>query len=178
MHISDLSPMPDAPVCAQGDLQRTLGVARGTPVIVTCRVEAEPGQHLSWSWVRILEDGKEQPIPAKAVKSAGRTSSVEVTPMTAKDYGDILCRANNAVGRQREPCVISLVPAGPPDPPLNCSTTLSGFQDTTAFTHSLVVACFEGFDGGLPQEFVLEARQDDLVVANMSRCLHVLMYAC
>lgn len=179
MHLSQIvsdyhqrfSPMTDAPVCAQGGLQRTLGVARGTPVIVTCRVEAEPARHLSWMWVKILGDGTEQPIPAQYVKSAGLTSSVELTPMTADDYGDLLCRASNVVGRQRESCVVSLVAAGPPDPPLNCSAAPSDLQDTTAITHSLVVACFEGFDGGLPQGFVLQAQQDDLVVANMTRCL-------
>ena len=99
--------MTDAPVCTQGGLQRTLGVARGTPVIVTCRVEAEPARQLFWSWVKVLEDGTEQLIPAQNVKSAGLISSVELTPMTADDYGDLLCRASNAVGKQREACVVS-----------------------------------------------------------------------
>lgn len=160
--------LTDVPVCARGDVQRTLGVARGTPVIVTCRVEAEPPRHLSWTWVKILEDGEEQPVSAKDVRSAGLTSSVEVRPLTEKDYGDLLCRANNAVGRQHEPCVVSLVPAGPPDPPLNCSAALPEPRSSPS-EDSLIVTCFEGFDGGLPQEFVLEAWQNSHIVANLSR---------
>lgn len=145
-----------------------MGVARGTPVIVTCRVEAEPPRHLSWTWIRILEDGEEQPVPVEAIRSAGMTSSVELTPLTAKDYGDLLCRASNTVGRQREPCVVSLVPAGPPDPPLNCSAALPDTPSSPS-KDLLVVTCFEGFHGGLPQEFVLEAWQNSHIVANMSR---------
>ncbi|XP_050731613.1 nephrin-like isoform X2 [Eriocheir sinensis] len=156
-----------SPVCARGDVQRTLGVARGTPVIVTCRVEAEPARHLSWTWVRILEDGEEQPVHAKDIKSAGLTSSVEVTPLTERDYGELLCRAKNTVGRQKEPCIVSLVPAGPPDPPHNCTTALPEPLHSPS-KQSLVVTCFEGFDGGLPQEFMLEAWQNSHIVANFS----------
>ncbi|KAK8381228.1 hypothetical protein O3P69_008236 [Scylla paramamosain] len=157
-----------APVCAGADLQRTLGVARTTPVTVTCRVEAEPAQDLSWSWVRTLEDGQEHPIPAADVESVGLTSSVEVMVMSTQDYGNLLCKASNAVGRQQEPCVVRLIPAGPPDPPANCSAAPSEPQDAAAFTLSLAVVCFEGFDGGLPQQFLLEAWQSGLAMANMT----------
>ncbi|MPC55785.1 Neural cell adhesion molecule 1-B [Portunus trituberculatus] len=158
-----------APVCAGAELQRTLGVARGTPVTVTCRVEAEPARHLSWSWVRTLDDGQEQPIPAADVESSGLSSSVEVMLMSTEDYGNLLCKASNIIGRQQEPCVVSLIPAGPPDPPVNCSASPSEPQDAATFTLSLAVVCFEGFDGGLPQQFLLEAWQNGHAMANMTR---------
>lgn len=161
--------MTDAPVCAGGDLQRTVGVARGTPVTVTCRVEAEPARDLSWSWVRTLDDGQEQPIPAADVESSGLSSSVEVMLLSTEDYGNLLCKARNVIGIQQEPCVVSLIPAGPPDPPVNCSAAASEPQDAAAFTLSLAVVCFEGFDGGLPQQFMLEAWQNGLAMANMTR---------
>ena len=34
------------------------------------------------------------------------------SPSSQQDYGTILCFANNAVGRQREPCQFHVIPAG------------------------------------------------------------------
>ncbi len=50
-------------------------------------------------------------------------------PRTELDYGSLLCWATNSVGRQRDPCVFHLVPAGAPDPVRNCSF---GNQTTTS----------------------------------------------
>jgi len=33
-------------------------------------------------------------------------------PASSRDYGTILCFANNEVGRQRDACVFNVVPAG------------------------------------------------------------------
>jgi hypothetical protein len=33
-------------------------------------------------------------------------------PFSEADYGTLLCLANNSVGEQRAPCVISVIPAG------------------------------------------------------------------
>lgn len=159
----------DAPVCAGVARQRTQGAARGSPAVVTCHVEAVPAHNLTWTWAWLQEDGSEERVPAKNIRTDRMTSAMTVTPHSLRDYGELLCRATNDVGRQREPCVVSLVPAGTPDPPLNCSTTPSSRADEAQGRTSLSVTCLEGFDGGLPQVFLLEAWQNGVLLANISR---------
>uniref|UniRef100_A0A6P4EXX6 Uncharacterized protein LOC108045232 n=1 Tax=Drosophila rhopaloa TaxID=1041015 RepID=A0A6P4EXX6_DRORH len=73
--------------------------------------------------------------------------------MTENDYGTLLCWATNEIGDQSEPCVYTIVPAGEPDPLLNCTVlnqTSTGFQ----------IECIEGFDGGLQQDFIMEVHMN------------------
>lgn len=172
---ADFPSLADAPVCAGVARQRTQGAARGSPAVVTCHVEAVPAHNLTWAWAWLQEDGSEERVPAKNIRTDRLTSAMTVTPHSLRDYGELLCRASNGVGRQREPCVVSLVPAGTPDPPVNCTTTPS--TPATPSTHrdedqsrtSLAITCLEGFDGGLPQVFLLEAWQNGVLLANISR---------
>ncbi|XP_071547959.1 protein turtle homolog A-like [Panulirus ornatus] len=159
-----------SPVCAGDVWERTQGAARGEPAVVVCGVEAVPAQGVTWAWTRVSEDGRERPIAEEDVRSEGLSSSVVVTPLTPEDYGQVSCRATNSVGRQRRPCLVSLVPAGPPDPLTNCSADPAALTEAYSdpLTWSLAVTCHEGFDGGLPQEFILEAWQEHVLVANMS----------
>ena len=60
------------------------------------------------------------------------------------DYGSLMCFATNSIGRQSEPCIFHLIPAGKPDPVHNCTV-----RNQTIST--LYVTCGKGFDGGLPQ---------------------------
>lgn len=113
-------------------------------------------------------DGSEEEVPQENVRSDGVSSSVLVTPHTPEDYGRFLCLATNSVGRQEAACVVNLVPAGPPDTPTNCSVT-QGKPKAHLDTASLSITCLEGFDGGLPQQFQLEARQDGDLVSNVTR---------
>nr|XP_045595276.1 uncharacterized protein LOC123756241 [Procambarus clarkii] len=76
------------------------------------------------------------------------------TPKTLLDYGFLLCWATNSVGKQREPCVFKIFPAGPPDALRNC-TVLNESTD------AVQVRCDEGFDGGLPQSFVMEVYETE-----------------
>ena len=105
------------------------------------------------------------------VRVDGLSSSVLVTPHTPEDYGRFLCVASNDVGEQREACVVTLVPAGPPDAPTNCS--VSPADPSTVHAHpttaALTITCLEGFDGGLPQHFTLETWQDNELIDNMTR---------
>lgn len=66
-----------------------------------------------------------------------------------KDYGTLSCWATNSVGHQEQPCMFQIVAAGKPFPVRNCSLS----NQTSS---SVEVACVPGFDGGLPQHFVLE----------------------
>lgn len=60
-----------------------------------------------------------------------------------------MCWANNLAGKQREPCIFHVIGAGKPDPLHNCSIV-------NRTNDSLEVECTEGFDGGQPQNFLLE----------------------
>ncbi|KAK8734857.1 hypothetical protein OTU49_005692, partial [Cherax quadricarinatus] len=157
-----------APVCAGGVMHRVQGATRGTPTVVTCRVEALPAHTLTWEWAWLVEDGSELPLADEDIRCDGLASSVVVTPLTPADYGKVLCRASNVIGRQLESCVVTLVPAGPPDTPTNCSATSTDAAQDDAHTSSLTVICYEGYNGGLPQEFLLEAWQEGTLVANIT----------
>ncbi|XP_064096588.1 uncharacterized protein LOC135208394 [Macrobrachium nipponense] len=155
-----------APICAGlAGQERIEGAGRGMVVKAKCRVEAQPSSNLVWSWVRKRTDGSEEILFHDNYVVEGLTSTLTVVPERREDYGRLLCRATNKVGRQKQPCIVNLVPAGPPDTPTNCSATTVN-PDTTE--PALAVSCLEGFDGGLPQNFLLEAWQDGLVIANIS----------
>ncbi|XP_071543617.1 uncharacterized protein [Panulirus ornatus] len=156
-----------SPMCAGGRRERTQGAARGSTAAVKCTVEAEPAHDITWTWIRKRADGTEEEVPEEDVRSDGLTSSVLVMPHSPDDYGRFMCLAKNAIGRQFTPCVVTLVPAGPPDTPTNCSATL-GKPSSHAHTTSMVITCVEGFDGGLPQQFQLETWQDGDPIANMT----------
>ncbi|XP_064108652.1 hemicentin-1-like isoform X1 [Macrobrachium nipponense] len=162
-----------APVCAGPDVERTQGAVRGSTTLVTCKVEAEPAYDIAWEWMKMRVDGTEEDVAPGLIQNSGLSSSIQVTPQRQEDYGRLLCRASNAVGKQQEACVISLMPAGPPDMPTNCSALQSEqeAQDSEgahAEGPSIIVRCLEGFDGGLRQYFLLEAWQDGQLFANMS----------
>ena len=42
----------------------------------------------------------------------GTQSILDYVPRTEMDYGSVLCWASNSVGRQNQPCVFHIVPAG------------------------------------------------------------------
>ncbi|GLV36527.1 hypothetical protein CBL_07976 [Carabus blaptoides fortunei] len=80
-------------------------------------------------------------------------SELMYTPASQRDYGTLTCWGQNTIGRQVDPCVFQVVPAAKPNAPSNCTLR-------TATNHSsdaLEVECRGGYDGGLPQRFVLEA---------------------
>ncbi|KAK8725666.1 hypothetical protein OTU49_010679, partial [Cherax quadricarinatus] len=93
----------------------------------------------------------------------GWRSTVSYTPNTELDYGTLLCWGINTVGLQRHPCVFHVFPAGHPDPVHNCS-----MYNLSVTTVSL--RCVAGFDGGLPQTFLLELYESnsDRLLANTS----------
>ncbi|XP_068202711.1 uncharacterized protein [Palaemon carinicauda] len=161
------------PVCAGHDSERTQGAVRGLTTIVSCKVEAEPAYDITWEWMKMRVDGTEEDVAPGLIQHSGLSSSIQVTPQRQEDYGRLLCRASNAVGKQQVACVISLMPAGPPDMPTNCSALQSEQEvqeeeETRSGGPTIIVRCLEGFDGGLRQYFLLEAWQDGQLFANMT----------
>ncbi|ROT73153.1 hypothetical protein C7M84_008415, partial [Penaeus vannamei] len=87
--------------------------------------------------------------------SSGRSSIVRYTPQTHHDFGELLCWAVNDVGRQRKPCVFSVVPAAKPEAVSSCEADRNSSMPATY----VVLSCLPGWDGGLEQTFNLEVRQ-------------------
>lgn len=85
---------------------------------------------------------------------------------TEMDYGSLMCWATNSIGRQSEPCIFHLIPAGKPDPVHNCTV-----RNQTIST--LFVSCGKGFDGGLPQNFLMEVidAKTQFTVANTTNSI-------
>ncbi|RWS28962.1 nephrin-like protein [Leptotrombidium deliense] len=61
----------------------------------------------------------------------------------------MLCDAENEVGKLKEPCIFSIIPAGPPERVNNCKITNHSMS-------TLFLDCTPGDSNGLRQIFVLE----------------------
>ncbi|CAG0881081.1 unnamed protein product [Cyprideis torosa] len=134
-----------APICRAQQITR-YGVGRREEVQVRCQVEARPAvSEFRWGFNSSTDvvDIAQSLFTVSAFESV-----VSYTPMTARDYGNLLCWAANSVGKQKTPCVFEIQPAGIPDPPRNCNTS-------NITTTSLEVHCTPGFDGGIKQQFHL-----------------------
>ncbi|XP_041563249.1 uncharacterized protein LOC108143469 isoform X4 [Drosophila elegans] len=136
-----------APVCRPRQ-RISYSSGRHETVKVACEIDANPAE-ATYVWKFNATQGETVDIPASQVAVDRGRSIAHYTPMTENDYGTLLCWATNEIGDQSEPCVYTIVPAGEPDPLLNCTVlnqTSTGFQ----------IECIEGFDGGLQQDFIME----------------------
>ncbi|XP_031626202.1 nephrin-like isoform X1 [Contarinia nasturtii] len=137
-----------APVCRPG--QKTIySGGRQETIKVLCELEANP-HNVTFNWKFNASATEFLDLPASQIFPERHNAVAHYTPMTEHDYGTLLCWGINEIGTQIEPCIFIIIPAGRPDSLTNCTVlnqTYSGFQ----------IECTEGFDGGLPQEFILEA---------------------
>ncbi|KAF4525470.1 hypothetical protein B566_EDAN004882, partial [Ephemera danica] len=137
-----------APTCRTGQT-RVHGVAKQERSRISCTVDANPPDvTFTWSFNNSADSVD---LASTLVARTGTQSWLTYTPMTELDYGSLTCKAQNSVGKQHVPCVFHIIAAGRPDQAHNCSVM-------NASTHSFAVACAEGFNGGLPQSFLLEVR--------------------
>ncbi|CAG9813047.1 unnamed protein product [Phaedon cochleariae] len=142
------SNVEDKPICRYHQ-KRVYGVAKMEKAKVVCEVESyPPPDDFKWLFNNSAEATE---VPAAKYKSGLHNSMSILTyaPLNEMDYGTVMCWANNLAGRQQEPCVFHIIPAGKPDPPYNCTIVNMTID-------SLEVECTEGFDGGQPQYFLLE----------------------
>ncbi|TRY72468.1 hypothetical protein TCAL_04760 [Tigriopus californicus] len=134
-----------SPVCSHSE-PNMFGVAAMENMNLVCDVNAFP-KDLTFHW-RFNNSGDEE-FDLDNFMSNGTRSILTFSPMTKRDYGTILCFANNEVGRQRKACLFQIVPAGPPHQPTNCSQ----------YNHSsdaIQISCLPAYDGGMEQIFTLE----------------------
>jgi len=154
-----------APVClSQG---QSLGLAKGEEARVVCQVDSNP-QPTKFKW-QFNTSTEVRAIPASNIFSDESQSVAQYVPMTELDYGSLLCWGINELGRQEQPCVFSLLPAGKPDPVSNCSVENR--------THTaVIISCHPGYNGGAPQQFVLQiipsAFQPSLDIQNKIENIH------
>ncbi|XP_066587732.1 neural cell adhesion molecule 2-like isoform X2 [Prorops nasuta] len=143
-----------APVCKE-DRIIVVGASRGEALDIVCRVEADPPAH-NFRW-KFNNSGETLDVSPRrfSVENSGDVSKLRYTPSTELDYGTLSCWADNPVGTQAKPCLFQLVAAGKPFPVRNC--TLANQTYT-----SVEVRCVAGYDGGLPQKFVLEVYRGDI----------------
>ncbi|XP_042207122.1 nephrin-like [Homarus americanus] len=135
-----------APVCRNPQMTYH-GAARYEQVNIPCHLDAHP-KPVSFRWT-FNNSGESVDIPQEHIHVKPSESTVSYTPNTELDYGTLLCWGTNAVGLQRRPCVFHVFPAGKPDPLHNCSV----YNLSVTVVN---VRCMAGFDGGLPQTFILE----------------------
>ncbi|CAG9763208.1 unnamed protein product [Ceutorhynchus assimilis] len=150
-----------APVCRPGQ-QKVFGVARHETAKIACEVEANPIRDVQFIW-KFNNSVDAFQIPQSQILSEKSRSIAMFKPITEQDYGALLCWARNEIGMQQEPCVYYIISAGKPSAPSNCSVS-------NQTSEAVYVECSEGFDGGLPQVFVMEMYETQLrkLVSNVT----------
>ncbi|GIY83557.1 nephrin [Caerostris darwini] len=105
-----------SPMCVPRQ-QKKYGIPWQEKTNVTCNVEADPDDvTFTWTLNNITVASEQMGAPTLA----GSRSIFELQPKTKMDYGTLQCHARNEVGTMKEPCVMNVIPAGPPPPLQNC----------------------------------------------------------
>uniref|UniRef100_A0A0A9XSS5 Kin of IRRE-like protein 3 n=3 Tax=Lygus hesperus TaxID=30085 RepID=A0A0A9XSS5_LYGHE len=136
------------PICKDSG-KTTIGAGKNEEARVLCEVESYPKPDgFQWS---LNNTGGPTDIPPERFQNSLQLSlsTLSYVPQSELDYGTVMCWATNTAGRQEEPCVFQIIPAGKPDQPSNCTLVN---QTMT----SVEVDCAEGYDGGQQQFFQLE----------------------
>ncbi|CAO1433911.1 unnamed protein product [Diamesa serratosioi] len=135
-----------APVCSS-DREELLGALKHETLELKCAVKSSPPAD-SFHWT-FNSSGEQKDLPSPLDTSEIGLSRLNYTPTSDLDYGTISCWGRNSIGVQKSPCVFQIVAAGRPFPLQNCTVSNQSIN-------SFQVECIDGFDGGLPQMFLLE----------------------
>ncbi|XP_014477343.1 PREDICTED: nephrin-like [Dinoponera quadriceps] len=140
-----------APVCKMKEVT-IIGASLEESVKVRCEVDADPSE-VDFVWEFNNSGENFEVAPAKFDGNNGTMSELVYTPESERDYGALTCWGRNAIGKQEAPCIYQVIPAVKPNPLNNCTIKASLNQSAEI----LEVECVPGYDGGLHQEFRLEA---------------------
>ncbi|ODM99241.1 Hemicentin-1 [Orchesella cincta] len=151
----DIMCKSNAPAC-QSELSGTdapiiIAASRSEDVNITCEMDALPDR-LKFQWTHTNTVGENSELESDMYTSLGSKSLLRYHLRSEEDFGTLLCWAHNSIGAAERPCVYQLVPADVPQPVENCSII-------NRTSTSVEITCEPGFDGGLPQSFLLEAYQ-------------------
>ncbi|XP_063702814.1 hemicentin-2-like [Culicoides brevitarsis] len=137
-----------APVCS-ADRVILIGAAKNENIEIPCEIHADPPAR-TFRW-KFNNSGETLDMNSDRFSINGTNSVLKYTPITDQDYGTLSCWASNEVGMQVQACVFQVVLATLPSIVSNCTLHNQ--------THQIVeIQCLPGYDGGLPQVFVLEMR--------------------
>lgn len=101
---------PVAPVCKNDDVT-VVGASLDEALRVRCHVTADPGD-VTFVW-QFNNSGESFEVEQSRIGTGnGSTSDLSYTPKSERDYGTLACWGHNAIGRQAEPCIFQIVPAG------------------------------------------------------------------
>ncbi|XP_029173199.1 nephrin-like isoform X1 [Nylanderia fulva] len=141
-----------APVCTLKEVT-IIGASLEESVKVRCEVDADPSE-VDFFW-EFNNSGENFEVTGQARFDGnnGTMSELIYTPQSERDYGALTCKGRNAIGKQETPCIYQVIPAVKPNPLNNCTIKASLNQSSEI----LEVECVPGYDGGLHQEFRLEA---------------------
>ncbi|XKL59278.1 hypothetical protein PGB90_000294 [Kerria lacca] len=142
-----------SPVCVTNEVT-VIGGSLGETLHIRCHVAADP-TNLTISW-QFSSSEKNHPLTTNHSLN-DTVSELIYKVMSERDYGTLACWADNAIGRQVDPCIFHIVPAARPEAVRNCSvkTLLNSSEEL------MIVECIAGYDGGLPQSFHLEVLESE-----------------
>ncbi|XP_017493193.1 PREDICTED: neural cell adhesion molecule 1-A isoform X2 [Rhagoletis zephyria] len=135
------------PVCKHLDRVILIGASKDETVEVTCEIQADPPPR-TFRW-KFNNSGETLDVGSERFSVNDSRSILKYTPVSDQDYGTLSCWASNEVGTQSQPCMFQVVLAALPNIVTNCS-----IANRTEV--SVDIQCIPGYDGGLPQIFVLE----------------------
>ncbi|XP_054744813.1 neural cell adhesion molecule 1 [Anastrepha obliqua] len=135
------------PVCKHLDRVILIGASKDETVEVTCEIQADPPPR-TFRW-KFNNSGETLDVGSERFSVNDSRSILKYTPVSDQDYGTLSCWASNEVGTQNQPCLFQVVLAALPNSVTNCS--IVNRTDV-----SVDIQCIPGYDGGLPQIFVLE----------------------
>lgn len=88
-----------------------VGVSIEEQAQIRCEIDADPNR-VVFSWQFNNTAGESIKIPNELYRTVDKTNSeLAYKPLSELDYGTLVCWADNAVGRQLQPCVYRLIPA-------------------------------------------------------------------
>ncbi|KAF2357359.1 CD80-like immunoglobulin C2-set, partial [Trinorchestia longiramus] len=140
------------------------GVALFEPTTIRCAVDADPANvTFRWTFNNSARKDSSESVSERKFTTHGLESELSYTPLSERDYGTLLCYAANSVGAQENPCSFTVISAGPPEDISDCVVG-------NITSHSAGVSCQAGFDGGLPQKFLLQVWdvESGVLVANVT----------
>ena len=96
-----------SPVCRSGQ-KVTYGVARNELISVTCDVDADPPS-VTFKWHINNSDISSE--LKSFTSNYTRSIATYTATVGSRSYGKLICWGENSIGRQREPCIYSILPA-------------------------------------------------------------------
>ncbi|XP_065089794.1 hemicentin-1-like [Ochlerotatus camptorhynchus] len=135
-----------APVCDHEKIV-LIGASKNENMEILCEIYADPPAR-SFHW-RFNNSAEILEVDSHRYSNHGNFSVLLYTPVAVQDYGTLSCWASNEIGVQTEPCLFQVILADLPMPVSNCTL----YNQTQQFAE---IQCAPGYDGGLPQMFMLE----------------------